>query len=1055
MRTTTKLLTTILTICLFNSPSQAQVSGGIVTGRVTDASGANIPNATIELENIDTGQRLTVTTDASGTYTFSNVTGGRYRIVTSGGSGATAPTQEISVDVSRTNTINISIPGGPRTDVQATTEAVPVTNKPASIQNVWNTRSAHYMPEPNFVDVNGQAYGAYNLSIFSEAATRKPNTTGVALAGQRPETNFFHVDGTDNLNRLSGGPLVYVSNEATTEFSLFQNQPTPLFGHTSGGQFNNIVRTGTNQAHGSVYNYLQNRWFNSVDRSMRAFGYNRDNHPRYDQNRLGGSLGVPIVPSKVFFFGNFEYIPLGFEAPMGGLMTAPTAAGLTALANNRAVSATNLGILRSALGTDAPVTQTQAATIGGATIPFGAFTPVQRHWRNSYNGTGSLDFNMNEKDQFRFRYVHNQSDATFFGNSAVQSPNHLRSLMASGAHYHTFGNMVTNELRFGYNRIDAEQYGQAAGPAVSIGDGTGLNFGATNRMPSGIVNTYHVADALSFTVGGHQLKVGFDGRRSQGFRDNFAAFGGSYAYSTLERFLLDLPPDVSAQRAFGNNRLDLSHWMFFGFVNDTWRASERVTLDLGVRYQYAKIPNAFRNQGLNSQSSVPGLVEFNDPRIQRWNFAPYVGIAVSPWTNRTVIRGSFGMWYDASYWQPFTMGFAPQLARVTTGSLTSNTPGFLAGGGLADPGENNPRAGVSSFIGDQEMPYSMQWNFAVQQALWENTSFEFKYLGNRGVHQPIWSRLNYAGVTESRSLPLFTAAPSQAQLNALPLTLNQLQAPAANSFTAAGFTNPINTINFGGNSWYHGAVVGLNHRFTGGLQVLANYTWSRWEDTGSGTPLDLGRPFGLRTWSMYDQRHQANVTGMFELGGLFRDAGFGSRFFADFNVSGSYQYAISPYLTPVTGVNSALDNNAFGTTSIVNPNGSAFAVSQLNPLRNAGGSVVAYQVANPNAQFFAGAPGVFSGFTGRGLPLEDLHNVNLAASKRFGVTERAAFEIRGEAYNLFNRSNVVGYSTRSMGPGMLPPLGMLPGTVDVNNFANLNLLPSNARMIQLALRVTF
>jgi hypothetical protein len=298
--------------------------------------------------------------------------------------------------------------------------------------------------------------------------------------------------------------------------------------------------------------------------------------------------------------------------------------------------------------------------------------------------------------------------------------------------------------------------------------------------------------------------------------------------------------------------------------------------------------------------------------------------------------------------------------------------------------------------------------------------------------------------------------PSQAQLNGMSLTLNQLQTPMANAFTAAGFMNPINTINFGGNSWYHGATVSLNHRFTGGFQMNANYTLSRWEDTATGTPLDIAMPFGMRTWSMFDRRHQANVTGMFELGSLLRDrwAG-GARFFADFNVSGTYNYAIGGQLTPITGVNSALANNPFGTPAIVNPDATGMNLSSLTPLRNSIGSVVAYRVTDPNARFFAGAPGAFPGVNRGGIRMDDLHNVNLAASKRFGVTERAAFEIRGEAYNLFNRSNVTGYSIHSIGNGMMPRLGMIPGTVDINNLANLNLLPSNSRVIQLALRVTF
>lgn len=1057
MRSIPKILTTtFLAFCFLSAPAFAQVSGGVVTGRVTDATGANLPNVTIELENIDTGQRITLTTDASGVYTFSNVPAGRYRIITSGGSRSAVPTQEVTVDIGRTNTINIAIPSGPRTDVQASAEAVPITLKPASILKVWETRYLAYQPEANFVGINRELFGGYNLAVFTEAQARVPGLSGgQAFAGQRPSTNMFHVNGIDNENRLTGGPLVYVSNEATTEFNLFQNQPTPLFGHSGGAKYNSIVQTGTNRFHGSVYNYLQNRWFNAVDQRFAAFGFNDDNEPRYDQNRLGGSVGLPIVPSKVFFFGNFEYIPLGFQAPMGGAAFAPTQAGLDLLGNTPAVSASNLGILRSALGNNVPTEQTGLLGIGGAAVPVGRFTPLQNHWRNAINATGSLDFNMNENDQFRFRYVHNHTDATFFNSNPLQTRNFQRSLLANASHYHNFTSRVTNELRFGYNRIDAEQYMQNDQPSISIANQWGLNLGA-NRMPAGIVNTYHVADTVAFNFRSHSLRIGYDGRRVLGFRDNFAAFGpGAYGYSSLGRFLTDLSPDVYAQRGFGTNRLDLGHWMHFGFVQDNWRVNNRLSLDLGVRYNYSGVPRGFRNMGMNGQIGVPGLVDFNEPTPDALNFAPYVGIAFSPWSNRTVIRSSFGMWYDNSFWQRYTGSYAPfLLSGIATGNLTSNAPGFLAGGGLADPTGANPRAGVTGLFGEMETPYNMQWNLAIQQALSDNTTLEVKYLGNRGVHQPVWQQLNAMGATADRSLPLFTDTPSQAQLNGLGLTLNQLQTPVNNEFFAAGFRNPINTIGFGGLSYYHGAVASVNQRFSRGFQMKANYTWSRWEDTATGTPLDLGRTERSRTWSMFDRRHQVNVAGMFGLAGLFPNMDWAGRVFADFNLSGSYQFATSPFLTPVSANNTAaLLSGASG--AFVNPNASGLGVSQLNPLRNTAGSVVAYQVANPNARFISPAAGVFTGYTGPSLPLDDLHNVNLALSKRFGVTEGAAIELRGEAYNLFNRSNVVGYNPMSLGTGFAPPIGPIPGTFDVNNISNLSLMPSNARMVQLALRLTF
>jgi hypothetical protein len=177
--------------------------------------------------------------------------------------------------------------------------------------------------------------------------------------------------------------------------------------------------------------------------------------------------------------------------------------------------------------------------------------------------------------------------------------------------------------------------------------------------------------------------------------------------------------------------------------------------------------------------------------------------------------------------------------------------------------------------------------------------------------------------------------------------------------------------------------------------------------------------------------------------------------FADFNLSGSYNYSIGSSLTPVSGTNSALANNSFGTGVFSNSEATNMNVSALNPLRNSGGSVVAYQTADPNARFVAGAPGVYSGFNRGGIRLPDIHNIDVAAVKRFNVAEYCSFELRGEAYNLFNRTQPGVTGLHSIGYGNIVPLGMIPGTIDVSNLGNLSLLPSNPRTLQFALRVTF
>jgi len=335
---------------------------------------------------------------------------------------------------------------------------------------------------------------------------------------------------------------------------------------------------------------------------------------------------------------------------------------------------------------------------------------------------------------------------------------------------------------------------------------------------------------------------------------------------------------------------------------------------------------------------------------------------------------------------------------------------------------------------------------------------EVKYLSNRGVHLPVFGQLNAQGITAQRNLPLFNSVPTQSQLNALPFTLAQLQQSEANAFTAAGFTNPITTVTNDGNSWYNAAAVTLTHNFTGGLQMQANYTWSRFEDDSTGTPLDIGMPMRQRTWSMFDRRHSANVTAMFEVAPLFRNSySIVRNVFADFNLAGTYNYSTGSTLIPISGVNSAFNNNAYGTRALVNPEGTDMNIARLTPLTNSQGATVGY-LANPNARFTQSAPGVFSGFNRGGVMLPDNHNVDVAAVKRFNFMERASFEVRGEAYNVFNRRNTSAGSLHGIGwPDMAATTAFaIPGTVNLADVNRLDqILPSNNRTLQFALRLVF
>src|SRR5581483_6234043 len=252
-----------------------------------------------------------------------------------------------------------------------------------------------------------QSAAILNLSLVGAGVASSGGVgqgTGPTISGQRPENNTFYLDGVSDNNHYSTGPLAIVANDAVNEVSVLENQFSAEFGGASGGVFNAVVKSGTNQIHGSIYEYFQNRLLNADDAIFWTQGLT--SYPRYDNNRLGATIGGPIIKDKLFYFGNFEYNPIGEAAVPGAPITAPTSAGYATLAANPLVSQTNLGVLQKYVGT-ASAGNAGTVTVGGAAIPVGNVSFVGPNYNNSYNAVVALDYNLSDKDQLRGRWIYN------------------------------------------------------------------------------------------------------------------------------------------------------------------------------------------------------------------------------------------------------------------------------------------------------------------------------------------------------------------------------------------------------------------------------------------------------------------------------------------------------------------------------------------------------------------------------------------------------------------------------------------------------------------------
>src|SRR5712692_10157479 len=388
-------------------PAQA-VSGDLV-GIVTDATGAAIANATIIATNDATGVKTTAVTDSSGAYRLANLPVGTYSLTASSTGFTTTTIKSVQLQLNNTVTQNLTLAlGSTTTVVEVSDAAPPLDTTSAQLQTSYSAREAEELPVAGFSRTAGiagtiQSAAIWNLTLLGAGVASNGGLgqgTGPTVSGQRPENNTFYLDGVSDNNHYSTGPLAIVANDAVAEVSLLQNQFSAEFGGASGGVFNAIVKSGTNQPHGSIYEYFQNRNLNADDALYWTQGLK--SFPRYDSNRLGATIGGPILKDKLFYFGNFEYNPIGQASVPGAPIFAPTAAGYTAIAADPRVSANNLGVLQKYVGT-ASVNDQGTLPLGNTAIPIGSVSFVGPNYDNSYNAVTSLDYNISDRDQLRGR----------------------------------------------------------------------------------------------------------------------------------------------------------------------------------------------------------------------------------------------------------------------------------------------------------------------------------------------------------------------------------------------------------------------------------------------------------------------------------------------------------------------------------------------------------------------------------------------------------------------------------------------------------------------------
>jgi hypothetical protein len=1089
-----KITSVLLLMGLFSAPFiRAQAVSGDITGVVTDASKSVVVRAEIVATNMATGVVSTGTTNGQGEYRLVNLPPGKYTI------SATAPgfskqvVTDYVVELNKVSTANFSL------SVKTTNETVEVSSEAGVTLDTTTAQLQTAFDAEQLTELPAATNNVLNLSLMTAGVASSGGVgagSGPSVGGQRPRDNNYTVEGIDNNNKSVTGPLVYVPSDAVAEFTALQNVFSAEYGHSNAGQFNQIIKSGSNHFHGVAYEYFQNRNLNAVDASTARSNLGQampaGKRPRYDDNRFGGQIGGPIIRNRLFFFSNYEQEPIGFPGATS-TFCAPTSAGMSSLAGASGLATNNLAIYKKyspvataqASATDAVCPST--ISVSGQSIPVGDVGVIAGSYSNNHRSINSVDYTINAKDSLRGRYLYNRSvgpdTAATFPTFWAPAPNYYHLVTLS--EFHNFSPNLTNEFRLGYNRYysvftaPGKFPGMNVFPNLVIDDLNGVNIGPDPNAPQGTIqNTYQGSDSILWNLGKHTFKIGFEFRDVISPQQFVQRARGDYEWSTLEGYLQDLSPDTFGERNatapgvsptyYGNQKAT------YVYIQDDFHISQALTLNLGVRYEWTGVPLGEIQQKANLAASVPGLINFSSPTSQKFNFVPRFGFAYSFDAN-TVVRGGFGMGYDVLYDNLGILSAAPQY-QVTEDVQTAGVPGFLAGGGLPAtvtiPNLAKERALTTAYVPNQKLPYAENWSLGVERTFHKDYIVEARYVGTRGIHLSTQNRINrQSQATPTNSLPVFFQPMAIDSATALTLTQLKKNVPSfVPAYSAAGFgSSSIVAFEPWSQSDYNGLALQLTRRFTNGLLMNSAYTWSKTMDDATADvfstyltprrPEDFRNVSGDYSRSALDHTHRLTVAIVYDLPFFKSGSWIEKNALGNWEIAPVYTYQSPEYATVQSNVDANLNGDAAGDRVFINKAGKKGTSTGITAIKDPAlnNAVVGYYANDSTAYYVAAGAGTLPTASRNTLPIRPIDNFDVTAVKRFSFGERFKFEFQAQAWNVLNHSQYLPGSINNINS-----LGytdgathnfLIPGSPTFNHpeavFSN------NARSMQLATKMFF
>ena len=785
-----KLRLVTIFILLAAAALSAQTFRGTILGTVTDPSGAVVSGATVSARNVGTGQERSTTTSADGSYAIPELQIGTYVVTITQSGFQSAVASDVEVGVASERRVDAQLKAGEvAVKVEVTGDLLPqVDTTSAQLGGTLTSDTIKDIP------VNGRDYTKLiylnpGIAGSPDQITDSPGSYGTfSMNGSRGRANNFLLDGTDmndgyrndpaiNEAGVFGDPATILPIDAIAELKVMSNGEAE-YGRNSGAVVNIVTKSGTNQWHGSAMEYWR-----SGQLGARNY-FNFDNSPKnsFLNNQFGGSLGGALVKDKTFFYFNYE-----------GQRESGKQSGTSCVPDPSVIADTEQAIL-DADGTLNPVTQALLArnpwptpNIAGAASDetgcsqdnLATATPFKNRVDSLI---AKIDQNFNPSNILTGRYYFGDSDQSFpFAQLAggllpgFNTITPTRVQMVALSWVKVVNSQQVNEARLGWNRF-AEGFfpeDKAFDPA-SIGLNTGVGpyegglpainvdgfsqIGATNGVPRNRVDAnWHFVDGYSWKAGRHDVKFGYEFRRTtimQVLENTFRgklSFGSDDITSGLWKFLEGTPTD-GGQRA-GNTRRHTSENSHAFYVQDSFRWTPRLTLNLGLRWDYFGVVNEKSNLFYRfdpaTESEVPAGQLYNKDYN---NFAPRVALAYDvTGKGKTVVHAGWGMYYDA-FAQDIFLGHFPWNcffcpgpaypgvgpAAISSLSLSTDTDGNLLpldpNGPVYDTAGAAPRTLNSSApIPKMRTPYVQNFVLNVQQALGAKTVLQVGYVGTKGT----------------------------------------------------------------------------------------------------------------------------------------------------------------------------------------------------------------------------------------------------------------------------------------------------------------------------------